>query len=242
MDIKGAVALVTGGNRGVGRSFVEALAARGAKKVYVGTRKISAVKGWTIAGCELVPVKLDVTKPDDIKAAAKLAKDVTILVNNAGINHSNRLVEAKKKNAAQLEMDTNYFGMVAMARAFAPVIAKNGGGAIVNLLSILALVNMPGMGSYSASKAAAHSASQAMRAEFAARNIHVLSVLPGVMDTDMMAHYPPPKLPPAEAVREALDALAAGEWEVYPGDMAKGMQQGHKADPIALHKQMMQYL
>jgi NAD(P)-dependent dehydrogenase (short-subunit alcohol dehydrogenase family) len=186
MDIKGSVALVTGSNRGIGRCFVEALLARGAAKVYASARRperladlVERHKG------RVVRLKLDITVPADIAAAASQCGDVNLLVNNAGVNLQAGLVMAKDLAAARAEMETNYFGPLAMCRAFAPILASNGGGAIINMLSILARVNLPMYGSLSASKAAALSLTQGVRAELAKQGTLVVAVMPGAVDTEM---------------------------------------------------------
>ena len=243
MDIKGSVALVTGANRGIGRCFVEALLARGAAKVYASARRperlvdlVERHKG------RVVPLKLDITVPADIAAASSQCRDVNLLVNNAGINLQAGLIMAKDLDAARAEMETNYFGPLSMCRAFAPILANNGGGAIINMLSILARVNLPMYGSLSASKAAALSLTQGVRAELAKQGTLVVAVMPGAVDTEMERNFPPPKLPPAEAVRIALDGVEQGLEEVYPGDMASGMSQGLAGDPKAVEKDLAKYL
>ncbi|MCP5083526.1 MAG: SDR family NAD(P)-dependent oxidoreductase [Alphaproteobacteria bacterium] len=240
MNLSGAVALVSGANRGIGKCFVEELATRGVTKIYAAVRDLDSLKNVKEpSGVSIIPLTLDVTKPSHISAAAKAAGDVTVLINNAGINCMDRLLEASDDDAARREMDTNYHGMVNMCRAFSPVIADNGGGGIVNMLSILGQVNLPVMGSLSASKAAAYSATQAIRAELASKGIDVVAVMPGAVDTDMSKDFSPPKMPPEEVATEALDGLEAGEWEVFPGEMAKGLKAGLSDDPIEIQKQMM---
>ena len=243
MKIEGAIALITGANRGVGRCFVEELASRGAAKVYVTARDLDALDYPGMIGeTRIVPLQLDVTKDSHISAARRAAGDATLLINNAGVNANDRLLDASDTEAARMEMDTNYFGLVAMCRAFGPVIAANGGGGIVNMLSILAKVNLPIMGSLSASKAAAYNATQGIRAELARKGVHVLAVLPGAIDTDMSRDFPPPKTPPQEVAQAALDALEKGEKEVYPGDMAQALKEQLAADPGAVESQMAQVL
>jgi NAD(P)-dependent dehydrogenase (short-subunit alcohol dehydrogenase family) len=144
MDIKGTVALVTGSNRGIGRSFVEALIERGAAKIYASARepaKLADLVGRSMG--KVVALKLDITDSADIAAAIRTCRDVKLLVNNAGINRRAGLLAAADLEAARAEIETNYFGPLSICRAFAPILRANGGGAIVNMLSILARVNLP---------------------------------------------------------------------------------------------------
>lgn len=189
MEIEGCVALVTGGNRGIGLGFVEELLHQGAKKVYVGARnQENAAEIVARNPDRLVPVKLDVTKEKDIAVAAKQSEDVTLLVNNAGVFSMETLLGAPDLSALRAEIETNYIAVVAMCRAFAPVIEKNGGGAILNVLSAAGIVAVPQMGGYSPSKFAARAASDCMRAELAPRGVHVAALIVGSVDTRMAAH------------------------------------------------------
>jgi NAD(P)-dependent dehydrogenase (short-subunit alcohol dehydrogenase family) len=243
MNIEGAVALVSGANRGIGRCYVEALIARGAAKIYAGARDPGRIADLVAAHPGKVEaLRLDITKAADIAAAARRCRDVTLLINNAGINNQAGFIAAADLAAARAEMETNYFGPLAMCRAFAPILGAQGGGAIVNMLSIVARVNLPMYGSLSASKAAALSLTQGVRAELAKQGTLVVGVLPGAVDTEMERNFPPPKLPPADAARAALDAVEQGIEEVYPGDMAAGMSQGLAADPKAVEKDLAKYL
>jgi NAD(P)-dependent dehydrogenase (short-subunit alcohol dehydrogenase family) len=243
MNIKGTVALVTGANRGIGRCHVEALVARGAAKIYAGSRDPGRLADLVAAHPgKVVAIKLDITNEADIVAAAKQCRDVALLINNAGINHEAGFIAAGDLTAARAEMETNYFGPLAMCRAFAPILKANGGGAIVNMLSILARVNLPMYGSLSASKAAALSLTQGVRGELATAGTLVVAIMPGAVDTEMSRNFPPPKLPPADAARAALDAVEEGIEEVYPGDMAAGMNAGLAADPKAVEKDLAKYL
>ncbi len=243
MNIRDSIAFVTGTNRGIGRAYVEGLLARGAAKVYAGARETGGVADLVEAGGGRVePVMLDITDPAAVAEAATLAADATLLVNNAGFNNNTPLLGILDLGPARREMETNYFGTLAMCRAFAPVLKANGGGAIVNMLSILSRVNLPMMGSLCASKAAGLSLTQGARAELAAQGTAVVGVMPGAVDTDMTAGVDIPKMQPAEVVSAALDALEAGIEEVYPGDMATGVAQGLAADPKAVEKEFAGYL
>ena len=227
MKIAGSVALVTGSNRGIGRAFVDALIQRGAKKVYITARDTSKLADLGAKyGDKVRALALDITKPAQVAAAASMAGDVTLLVNNAGINRQKALIAAAALDSAREEIDTNYFGTLSMCRAFAPTLQRNGGGAIVNMLSILSRVSMPAMGSLCASKAAALSMTQGVRAELAKQHTLVIGVMPGAVDTDMARGFQGPKDPPIDVANAALDAVESGTDDVYPGGMAQGVAAG----------------
>jgi NAD(P)-dependent dehydrogenase (short-subunit alcohol dehydrogenase family) len=238
MNIAGSIALVTGTNRGIGQAYVAALLARDAKKIYATARKPEALAALAKANPGRIETfALDVTDAKSVAAAAARVRDVTLLINNAGVNHNIGLLSAPDLSAAREEMETNYFGTLSMCRAFAPVLKANGGGTILIMLSILARVNLPLMGSLCASKAAALSLAQGVRAELAKQGTHVIGVMPGAVDTDMTRILPPPKMAPAEVVRTALDGVEQGAEEVYPGDMASGVVKGLASDPKGVEKQ-----
>jgi NAD(P)-dependent dehydrogenase (short-subunit alcohol dehydrogenase family) len=238
MQIEHAVAFVSGANRGVGAGFIETLLARGASKVYAAARDPSAIVS---TDPRVVRVALDITHPEQVAEAARLATDVTLLINNAGVNALERMLEPRDEEAARAEMEVNYFGNLQMCRAFAPALVANG-GAIVNILSILARVSLPAMGSLCASKAAALRLTEGVRAELAGRGVRVLGVLPGAIDTDMSRHLPPPKLSVSEVVDATLAALDGGPDEVYVGDVAAGVAGGLAAAREATQKQFAGYL
>ncbi|MDN7178344.1 SDR family oxidoreductase [Caballeronia sp. SEWSISQ10-4 2] len=238
MQIEDSVAFVSGANRGVGARFVTSLLEGGARKVYAAARDCAALAP---GDSRIVPITLDITDPEQVAQAAAAAGDVTLLINNAGINRLERAILPRDHAAARAEMEVNYFGTLAMCRAFAPALIANR-GAVVNMLSILARVALPMMGSLCASKAAALRMTECLRAELAEHHVRVLAVLPGAIDTDMSRDFPPPKLSVNEVVDAVFAALANGPDEVYVGGMAQGVSAGLAADRDAVQKQFAGYL
>ena len=243
MNISGSVALVTGANRGIGRTLVEALVAKGARKIYAGARDPSTLQGLTTAHLGVVEnIELDITDYPAVTSAASACNDVELLINNAGISLVTGLIAVESLDNARGEMETNYFGTLAMCRSFAPVVRSNGGGCIVNMLSVLSRVTLPLIGSYCASKAAALRLTEGVRAELAAQNTTVIAVMPGAVDTQMTKDFPPPKMPPKEVAQAVIEAVEAGTEEIYPGDMASGLSQGLANDPKAVEKELAAFL
>ena len=243
MDIKDSVALVTGANRGIGEAFVRALLAAGAAKVYVGARDpASAAHLAAEAPGRAVPLRLDVTKPDQIGAAAAACGDVSILVNNAGAFLNQRLIGAGSLEAAREEMEVNYFGPVGLARAFAPILAKNGGGAIVNVLSSGGLVAVPAMGGYSPSKFAGRAATTCVRAELAGQGTQVTALIVGSVDTRMAAHVAGRKEKPEDIAAAGLTAIKRGIDELDTDAMAIEVRASLARDPKALERGMARML
>lgn len=241
MKLDQSVALVTGANRGLGREFVEQLLAAGAARVYAAARDVAALQPLVDAYPGRVEALcLDITHADQIAAARARCADVTLLVNNAGINRGQGFISAGTLDDAQAEMATNYIGTLAMCRAFAPQLA--GGGALVNVLSILAKVTLPAMGSLCASKAASLRMTEGVRAELAAQGTQVLAVMSGAIDTDMSRGFEGPKSSAAEVVGATLAALAAGEEEVYVGDMPAWVNAAMAADSKGLERELGKYL
>jgi len=243
MQIDNATALVTGANRGIGLAFVKCLITRGVKKIYVGVRDVSLANSLVSLHSGLVhPITLDITNQNQIDAAVNEANDITLLINNAGANSNTALVAVDGLDNARSEMETNYFGTLSMCRAFAPVLKNNGGGTIVNVLSILSLVNLPASGSYSVSKAAAYSMNQGVRAELASQKTNVIGVMPGAVDTDMAKDFEGPKEKPLDIAQAAVRAIEDGVEDVFPGDMAQAVSQGHAQDAKAVEKEFSVYV
>ena len=238
MKIYGSVVLLTGANGGIGRAFVQALLARGAAKIYLGARDAALLTPLLTTSDRLVPLTLDVTKPDQVATAANAASDVTLVINNAGVATFAGALSAKDTAGARQEMEVNYFGVLALTQALRDTPALRQGGAIVNILSFLSLVTLPVAGTYSASKAAALALTRTLRAELKGRGVQVLGVLPVQVDTAMGAAMPEPRLTPADVATDTLDALENGEDEVFPGALSQGAAQAFRADPAGLQAQM----
>ena len=236
-DVKDSVALVTGANRGIGRSYVEALVKAGAKKVYATARRAETVHELVDANAGVVEgLELDIANPDQVSAAAAKAKDVTLLVNNAGVANGGFVLGSEDTSGLQKDIEVNVYGTTDMIRKFAPVLQANGGGAIVVLNSVASLVNFPLFGGYSASKAALHSVTQCIRAELAAKGVLVQGVYPGPIDTDMAEPLEMPKEPPSAVAEATIAGLAEGAEEVFPDAMAKDLAGNFKTDWKAVEK------
>lgn len=221
MNIENSVVLVTGANRGIGLAFVQALLARGARKVYAGARDPSTI---TLPGVEVLP--LDVTKPETIRAAAERATDATLLINNAGIAQPGGFLAPDSEAVTRHLFETNFFGVLNMSKAFAPVLKANGGGALLNVLSVASWVNSGELAAYSASKSAAWSLTNALRHELLAQATQVLGLHMAYVDTDLTQGFEVQKSSAEEIVRRALDGLEAGLEEVLADALTQQIQQG----------------
>jgi len=232
MNIQHSTALVTGANRGIGKAFADALLDRGATKVYAAVRDVA-----TVTDPRLVPIQLDVTDPDRVAAVAHELDDVQLVVNNAGVLHV-AIPPSASLDTARVELETNYLGLVSITQAFAPVLERNGGGAFVNVLSVFSWVATPLLSTYSASKAAAWSFTNAARIVLKRQGTQVVGVYAGPVDTDMTAAIDLEKIPPATVAMGALDALEADEPEAVVDDYSRAIKAGLGDDQGALYPQI----
>ena len=221
MNIQNAVVLVTGANRGIGLAFTRQLLARGARKVYAAARDPATV---TLPGVQAL--RLDVTKPEEIAAAAQQANDVTLVINNAGIAQPGGFLADDSDAVARRIFETNFFGMLNVSKTFAPVLKANGGGALLNVLSVASWVNGGELAAYSASKSAAWSLTNALRNELAAQKTQVLGLHMAYVDTDLTRGFEVQKSSAEEIVQRALDGLEAGANEVLADMITQQVRQG----------------
>ncbi|HWT19900.1 MAG TPA: SDR family oxidoreductase [Variovorax sp.] len=224
MKIENSVALVTGANRGIGLAFARELLARGARKVYVGARDPALV---TQAGVQAL--RLDVNNPQDVAAAAAAASDVTLVVNNAGIAQAGGFLADDSEEVARRILETNFFAVLRMSKAFAPILKANGGGALLNVLSIASWVNGGDLAAYSASKSAAWSLTNALRHELSAQKTQVLALHMAYVDTDLTRGFDVPKTSPETIVKRALDGLESNLDEVLADELTQQVKHGMTA-------------
>ncbi len=230
MKVAGSIALVTGANRGLGLAFAQALLQKGAAKVYAAARKPEEV---TLKG--VVPLKLDVTSDDDVTAAVRDAGDIDLLINNAGIARPGGFLAAGAVEAAREQFEVNFVGPLRMARAFAPVLARNGGGAIVDVLSVASWMNGPRLATYAASKSAAWALTNRLRIELAQQGTQVVGLHAGFIDTDLARGFDGPKSSPEDIVRTTLEALERGDGQVLADEISRRVHRGLSADrPVYL--------
>lgn len=233
MNIQGKTVLVTGANRGIGAALVRAFLKHGVGKIYAGARNPASLPDF--ADARVVPLKLDITNPSDVTAAAQTASTLDILVNNAGVALSGDILTTSSAELAK-DMDVNYYGTVRVTQAFAPVLEKNGGGIIANVLSVVSLASLPFLGGYSASKAALFSATQASRFGLKSKNIQVVGIYPGPIDTDLAAELTMDKASPADTAEDIVQGLIAGQEEIYPDPTSKQLGALWGANPKGLEQ------
>jgi len=231
-SIKGSVAVVTGGSRGIGRAVVQALYDRGAAKVYATARDPHAV-----THPDAVPLALEITDPRSVEAAATQAPDATLLINNAGGLTGASFLDSPVEEVRR-EFEVNFFGPLQVTRAFAPVLQRNGGGHILTVHSVLSWITFPGVEAYSASKAALWSQTNALRLALLPRGIAVTGLHVAYVDTDMAAGVDLPKTSPQTVARLALDGIEADAHEVLVDDLTRQVKAGLAADLAALYPQI----
>jgi NAD(P)-dependent dehydrogenase (short-subunit alcohol dehydrogenase family) len=235
MKIEGSAALVTGANRGLGKAYADALLAAGAAKVYAGARDPSL-----ITDNRLIPVKLDITSSSDVAAASRRCEDVSILINNAGIMLMSPMLRDASDEALRREMDVNVYGLLAMIRVFAPILAGNGGGTIANMLSIVSWFVYPFNATYCASKHAALAVSDAARIQLKSQGTHVVGVYAGLIDTEMASGYDQPKTAPQQVAERTLEGIRLGQDHVLADASAEEMWRATRSGPAQLAATMQQ--
>jgi NAD(P)-dependent dehydrogenase (short-subunit alcohol dehydrogenase family) len=236
MNIENCAALVTGANRGLGKFFCEALLAAGAKKVYAGARDPQSVR---VTDDRIVPVKLDITQEGQVNAAAEACPDVSV-VNNAGIMSSSAMLAEGSEASLRAELEVNVFGTLRMVRAFAPVLARNGGGAIANILSVASWIAFPHNATYGASKHAALALTDTVRFQLKAQGTQVVGVFSGYIDTDMAASVSLPKVSPLQVAERTLVGIREGQNSVYADEKTEDTWKALKADPEGFRARIQQ--
>jgi NAD(P)-dependent dehydrogenase (short-subunit alcohol dehydrogenase family) len=238
MNLNESVVLVTGANRGLGACLVQELLRAGAAKVYATSRTSGTVAADVAADPRVTTLTLDITDPASVQRAAAAAQDVTVLVNNAGVLAFGSALDGDL-DAFERDLRTNYLGTLRVTRALAPALQRNAPATVVNVLTLIALAPVAQMAGYSASKAAAHSATQALRAELRDRGVAVLGAYPGGIDTDMLAGVDAEKAPPEVVAERIIAALAKGETVVFPDDASAGAGAVYLQDPLKLEQMLL---
>lgn len=225
MKLDNAVVLVTGANRGIGLAFAREALKRGARKVYAAARNPASV---TLAG--VVPIQLDVTNDAEVAAAAQACGDVDFVINNAGIASVGGFLAEGSIESARRTFDTNVYGIVRMSQAFAPVLARNGGGALLNVLSIASWINRPLLGVYGASKSAAWAVTNGLRHELREQKTQVIGMHVAFVDTDLTKGIDQPKSSPEVIVARTFDAVEAGAEEVLADERTREVKASLSSD------------
>ena len=235
--IDGCVALISGSNRGLGRAFCEGLLHAGAAKIYAAARDPLTVHG---SDSRVSPIKLDVTSVSDVDSAASNCHDTTLLINNAGVLYDSPMLAVDAESAARYEMETNYFAVLSMVHRFAPILARNGGGAIINVLSVASWFTNPFMATYCASKAAEEVLTDAIRMQLRSQNTHVVGVYAGYLDTDMAAHVRLPKTSPQQVVMRSLAGVEGQIDRVFADDRAIEVDRRVRTDRTSFYEELQQ--
>jgi NAD(P)-dependent dehydrogenase (short-subunit alcohol dehydrogenase family) len=228
MQFADSVVFVTGANRGIGLAFAREALARGARRVYAAARDPASVR---LPG--VIPIRLDVNDAAQAADAARDCGDVTLLVNNAGVATTGGFLAPDSVESARRQLDTNFLGPLRVTQAFAPVLARNGGGAVLNVLSIASWINRPLLGVYGASKSAAWALTNGLRHELRAQGTHVSGLHMGFVDTDLTRGIDAPKATPEAIVRIAFDGLEAGELEILADETTQRVKQSLSAPSAA---------
>jgi len=234
MQLKDKTALVTGANRGIGKSIVEELLAQGIGKVYATARNVKNLPNF--GDIRVIPLELDITKSQQIQKVVEAAQDIQLLVNNAGVATSASFWTSDQDDLAY-DMNVNYYGTINMIKAFAPVLEKNAEAAIVNIISVAGLAGISMFSGYSASKAALFSATQSIRADLAPKNIHVVGVYPGPIDTDMAKDVPMDKTSPKIVAQNIVAGILENTEYIFPDPMSQQVGETWSKSPKALEKQ-----
>ena len=234
MNLHNKTLLITGANRGIGQALVTAALSFGVKKVYASARSLASLPEFNDP--RVVPLQLDITNNASIHQAVSQASDVNVLVNNAGVLAFASVLSGEPADLHQ-DMNVNYFGTLAVTRAFLPVLERNGDAAIASISSIIGLASMAPVGGYSASKAALASAIQSMRAELTAKKIAVFGVFPGPIETDMSREFDMPKTSPAQTAHTIYTQMEQGLEDIFPDAMSAAMGEVWKTNPKGLERQ-----
>jgi NAD(P)-dependent dehydrogenase (short-subunit alcohol dehydrogenase family) len=237
MNLNATTALVTGANRGIGSALVKALLDRRAARVYAGARNVASLEAvLALDRKRVIPLELDVLNRDQISALPERVPDLRLLINNAGVLDFGSALDIPL-DAVDRNLAVNFYGPLLTARALASVVERNGGGAIVNLLTIVAIASMPALAGYNASKAAAWSLTQSLRASLASRGVAVHGVFPGPVDTDMAASIPLQKASPSDVANAILEGVVSGKEDIFPDPMSARVYEAWRADHKAVERQ-----
>lgn len=233
MDLNGLNVLVTGANRGLGRALVDALEEAGVTKIYGAARNPESLKEISEI---VIPIELDVTENASVRDAAQIASDCDLVINNAGVLTFGDIMSVHEAQIRQ-EFEVNFYGLLRVAKEFAQVMDNRGGGALVNVLTLLSLASMPGMAAYNASKAAAWSVHLSLRATLEAKNISLHGVFPGAIDTDMLAAVEMAKASPQDVAKEIIHGLQNDAEDIFPDAMSQQVYAAWCRDHKAVEKQ-----